>query len=126
MPLLTLSSSTEPERTGPFFEELAALYADIMDSETRFLSIRLDSVPRENLWLGRAETDSDIVVLEADIREGRPPEQRREFALAFMEKLHEEWGVPTSNTKVVFTEHEGAHLMGYDRIGSDWDAPDRG
>lgn len=92
MPLLTISSTRvlDPARKEPFFEETAELYADVMDSETRFLSVRYESVPREDLWLGRADQDSDIVVLEADVREGRPPDQRRQFTVAFMEKLHEE------------------------------------
>jgi hypothetical protein len=75
--------------------------------------------------LGRAvQSDPDVVVLEADIRTGRPPDQRREFAVAFMDTLHDEWGIPHPNMKVVFTEHEGTHMMGYDRVGSDWDSPE--
>ena len=126
MPLLTINStrwiaSGEKE---PFIEAVAELYADVMDSEPRFQSVHFRAVDREDLWLGRAERDSDLVVLEADIREGRPPEQRRDFALEFMEKLHTEWGIPHPNMKVVFTEHEGTHMMGYDRVGGEWSPPD--
>lgn len=126
MPLLTINSTRRvaPEKKEPFIESVAELYADVMDSETRFLSVRFHAVDRENLWLGRAESDSDIVVLEADIRAGRPPDQRRAFATQFMEKLHAEWGIPHPNMKVVFTEHEGAHMMGYDRVGGDWSPAD--
>ncbi len=123
MPLLTITSSkrVDPERKPSLLEELAELYAETMDSETRFLSITLQQLPREDIWLGRAtDADSDVVVLEADVREGRPTEQRRAFALAFMEKIHGEWGVPEPNMKTVFTEHEGAHMMGHDRIGGEW------
>ena len=37
-----------------------------------------------------------------------------------MKRFHEEWKIPKANMKVVFTEHEGSHMMGYDRVGSDW------
>lgn len=67
-----------------------------------------------------------MVVLEADVRKGRPQEQRRQFAVAFIEKLHDEWGISHANLKVVYTEHEGSHMMGYDRVGGEWDAADRG
>lgn len=126
MPLLTVNSTKKiaPEAKEAFFEDVASLYADVMDSETSFLSIRFCNVSREDIWLGRAtESESDVVVLEADIREGRPPEQRRAFALSFMEKIHREWDIPHPNMKVVFTEHEGSHLMGYDRVGGDWKPP---
>ena len=126
MPLLTINSTRqiEPGEKEPFLESVAELYADVMDSETRFLSVQFRAVDRGDLWLGRAESDSDIVVLEADIREGRPPDQRRDFALGFMEKLHAEWDIPHPNMKVVFTEHEGTHMMGYDRVGGEWSPPD--
>jgi phenylpyruvate tautomerase PptA (4-oxalocrotonate tautomerase family) len=123
MPFLTINSTKEitPEAKEAFFDEVASLYADVMDSETTYLSMRFCSVSRENLWLGRATgSNPDVVVLEADVRAGRAVDQRRAFAVSFMEEVHEQWGVPHSNMKVVFTEHDGSHMMGYDRIGSDW------
>ena len=126
MPLLTINSTRRvaPEKKEPFIEAVAELYVDVMDSEPRFLSVRFRAVARENLWLGRAENGSDVVVLEADIRAGRPPDQRRAFALQFMEKLHVEWGIPQPNMKIVFTEHEGSQMMGYDRVGDHWTPAD--
>lgn len=122
MPLLTISSSADPAsaRRADFFESLADLYAEVMDSETSFVSIRFQSVDPEDIWLGRAKPAAPIVLLEADIREGRPAAQRRSFALDAMKRFHEEWKIPKANMKVVFTEHEGSHMMGYDRVGSDW------
>ncbi len=123
MPLLKINSTKEldSEEKTAFIEDIAERYAETMDSETRFLSIVFNETARENVWLGRASgTNADIVVLEADIRAGRPSEQLRTFALEFIETVHERWEIPYSNTKVVFTEHEGRHMMGYDRVGSDW------
>jgi hypothetical protein len=37
-----------------------------------------------------------------------------------MDTAAEEFGVPEPNMKVVFTEHEGEAMMGYDRVGSAW------
>lgn len=126
MPLLTINSTRQiqPHKKKRFLEEIAEMYADTMDSETRFLSVNLQTISREDMWLGRADLDSDIIILEADIREGRPTDQRRSFALRFMEKLYEEWEIPQPNMKVVFTEHRGTHMMGYDRVGSDWTSHD--
>ncbi|MGB9955919.1 hypothetical protein ACOZ4B_05970 [Haloferax prahovense] len=37
-----------------------------------------------------------------------------------MDAVAERFGVPESNQKVVFTEHEGSRMVGYDRVGDDW------
>lgn len=121
MPLLTVTTSVDPPAKQSFLAGVADLYVDVMDSDRHFLTVDLRPSERENLWLGRADPDEPIVLLEADIREGRPADQRRSFAVAFMQKVHDELGVPEANMKVVFTEHEGAHLMGYDRVGGDWE-----
>jgi phenylpyruvate tautomerase PptA (4-oxalocrotonate tautomerase family) len=127
MPLLTITTTVpvRSDRKEGAVEEIAETYADVMDSETSYLAVRFREVSRDDLWLGRAGgSNSDIVVLEADIREGRPSDRRRAFVLRFIDYVSDEWDVPRSNVKVVFTEHEGSHMMGDDRVGSDWDAGD--
>lgn len=123
MPLLTINSTVAPESKESFFGEIAELYADVMESETEFLSVNFRPSAREDLWLGRADPDAPVVVLEADVRAGRSLADRREFALRFMERVRSEWALPAANMKVVFTEHEGSHMMGYDRVGEDWSEP---
>ncbi|MFB6310893.1 MAG: 4-oxalocrotonate tautomerase family protein [Salinirussus sp.] len=123
MPLLSLTGSINPEPAAKteFFESVADTYVDIMDSKRSFLSVSYDRLDRSDLWLGRADPEEPILLLEADIRKGRPTEQRREFAVAFMDAARDRFGLPRENLKVVFTEHEGPHLMGYDRVGGSWD-----
>ncbi len=126
MPLLSITSSVDltPEEKAEFFETVAETYVTTMDSRRSFLSLRYDRRDNADIWLGRADPDEPILLLEADIREGRPSEQRREFAVAFMDAAREQFDLPRENLKVVFTEHEGAHLMGYDRVGGEWE-PER-
>lgn len=122
MPLLSITGSIDPEpaEAADFFEATADAYVDIMDSRRSFLSVTYDELERSHLWLGRADPDEDVIVLEADVREGRPPEQRRKFGMVFMDDARERFDLPRENLKVVFTEHEGPHLMGYDRVGGAW------
>lgn len=51
MPLLTIGSTKQLDtaRKAAFFRETAELYADAMESETGFLSVRFDQLPREDL-----------------------------------------------------------------------------
>jgi phenylpyruvate tautomerase PptA (4-oxalocrotonate tautomerase family) len=123
MPLLSITGSVDADAAGKadLFETTGDAFVDVMDSRRSFLSVTYDHLPRDSIWLGRADPEADVVLLEADVREGRPAEQRREFAMAFMDAVHEQWGVPRPNLKVVFTEHEGPHLMGYDRVGGEWE-----
>ncbi|ELZ91023.1 tautomerase family protein [Haloferax sulfurifontis] len=100
-----------------FATEMAELYAERMDADTDYAAVTVREV--EAIHLGRA-TGDETVVLQADIRAGRSTEQKRDLALAVIEAVAERFGVPESNQKVVFTEHEGSQMMGYDRVGDDW------
>jgi hypothetical protein len=107
------------EAAERFTAEIGALYAERMDAETDYTAVSLREV--RTIHLGRA-TDGKRVVLQADIREGREPERKRAFALAAIEAVADRFDVPRSNQKVVFTEHDGSQMMGYDRVGDDWSA----
>lgn len=98
-------------------ETVAARYADLMGASTDYaaVAVRDDC----HLSIGRGE-DGRGAFLHADVREGRPQTRKREFALAVMDDLHERFDVPRANLKVVFTEHAGEEMMGYDRVGGDW------
>lgn len=104
-----------------FTRAVADLYAEQMGADTDYTAVSVRTV--ETLFLGRA-TDDRTAVLQADVREGRPPARRREFALAVVEAVHEWFDVPRSNQKVVFTEHAGDQMMGHDRVGDDWSGPE--
>lgn len=100
-----------------FTAEMADLYAETMGAETAYTAVGLREV--RELYLGRA-TPGRTVVLQADIRDGRDLETRRHFARSVIEAVQKRFDVPTSNQKVVFTEHDGVQMMGHDRVGSDW------
>ncbi|EMA04906.1 tautomerase family protein [Haloferax denitrificans] len=100
-----------------FASEMAELYAERMDADTDYAAVSVREV--RAIHLGRATGDK-TVVLQADIRAGRSAERKRDLALAVIEAVAERFGVPESNQKVVFTEHEGSQMMGYDRVGDDW------
>lgn len=121
MPLLhftTAIDATDREWRA-FAESVAASYADHMETGTDHVAVARTRADRADLWLGRGVPGA-MAFLEADVREGRSADRRRRFALAVMDDLAARWGVPEPNMKVVFTEHEGSSMMGYDRVGDDW------
>ena len=119
MPHLQFDVDFEIEESDAdgFATDVADLYAERMDASTDYTAVTLREV--RTIHLGRA-TDGKRVVLQADVRTGRDPDRKRAFALAVIETVADRFDVPRSNQKVVFTEHDGAQMMGYDRVGDDW------
>jgi hypothetical protein len=122
VPLLTADADfpVADADAAAFADALTALYADHMATSTDHVAVALrDDV---HLSLGRA-VDGRRLFLDADVREGRSFQRKRSFALAAMDEARDRFDVPAPNLKVIFTEHEGEQMMGYDRVGGDW-SPD--
>ncbi|QZA88623.1 4-oxalocrotonate tautomerase family protein [Salinarchaeum sp. IM2453] len=125
MPLLkfdtTLTLSDQDRNT--FSDQVTTLYTDKMSTTAGHVAVVIREHQQTALSLGRS-VDGSLLFLDADIREGRPLDQKREFALAVMELAEQQLGLPEENMKVVFTEHEGEMMMGKHRIGTAWSAND--
>jgi hypothetical protein len=119
VPLLTVDADfrVADADAEAFADALTALYADRMATSTGHVAVALRD--EGHLSLGRA-VEGRRLFLDADVREGRSFEQKRSFALAAMDEARDRFDVPAPNLKVVFTEHAGEQMMGYDRVGGDW------
>ena len=96
-------------------------FAGIMDTGTDHIAITFRCYRRGDLVFGRAERPAKgIAFLDADIRTGRTPEQKRRLALAIMGELEKTWGVPTRSVYVVYTEHDGESFQLDDRVLPSW------
>ncbi|PSQ08459.1 hypothetical protein BRC97_00925 [Halobacteriales archaeon QS_6_71_20] len=80
------------------------MYTDHMETTPGHAAVTIHDRDSADPYLGRA-VEGPAVFLDADIREGRPFELRRAFALATTEYLIDEWGVPEATPGVVSTEH---------------------
>ena len=122
MPLLqfdtTLSLSAD-ERTS-FAETVTDLYTTEMATTAGHVAVTIRERDPADLHLGRA-VDGPLLFLDAEIRQGRPFDRKRAFALETFAHAGERFGVPDENMKVVFTEHPGESMMGVDRVGGEWD-----
>lgn len=123
MPLLQFETTVEMGVDGKraFADSVRELYCKIMETEPGHVAVVIRERSAGELSIGRETGDDRLLFLDADVRAGRPFEQRREFTLAVMDAAADEYGVPEPNMKVVFTEHDGSSMMGYDRVGSAWD-----
>lgn len=122
MPLLQFDASFPVEEgdAEAFAEAVTDYYTEEMATSSGHVAVVMRD--EMTLTLGRATGDR-LLFLDAEIRQGREFEHKRAFALAVMEDANERFDVPKSNLKVVFTEHAGEEMMGYDRVGGEW-SPD--
>ncbi|MFC5972988.1 tautomerase family protein [Halomarina salina] len=123
MPLLQFDwtlSPTSDERDS-FATSVTGHYTREMATTAGHVAVTLRDRDPADLHLGRA-VEGPLVFLDAEVRAGRSFDRKRAFALATMDDLRERFDVPRENLKVVFTEHDGSNMMGYDRVGGEWSA----
>lgn len=78
-----------------FAAKVRQLFSEIMDTGTDHISISIREFGTYNLSIGRVtESEKGIALVNADIREGRTMEKRRQLTLGFMELLHQQWHIP--------------------------------
>ncbi|EMA65732.1 4-oxalocrotonate tautomerase [Halorubrum aidingense JCM 13560] len=121
MPLLQFSTtlSLSPSERESLVAFVTDRYTEEMSTTAGHVAVTIAEHDRSSMAIGR-EVDGPLLFLDAEIREGRPFEYKRAFAVAVMEYAVAELGVPEPNAKVVFTEHAGEDMMGLDRVGGDW------
>ena len=121
MPHLALDTTYEPTPTErrACTDAITERYVDLMATTDGHVAVTIREHVPGAMSLGRA-VEGPIAVLDADVRRGRSTAQRRSFALAVLDWLEANWDLPRPNVKVVFTKHEGADMMGADRVGSTW------
>jgi phenylpyruvate tautomerase PptA (4-oxalocrotonate tautomerase family) len=122
MPLLQFDTtlSLSAEEKSSFAETVTELYTTEMETTAGHVAVTIREREPADLQLGRA-VDGPMLFLDAHIRQGRPFDYRRAFALETFAHVGETFGVPDENLKAVFTEHPGEAMMGVDRVGGEWD-----
>ncbi|MCO8268049.1 4-oxalocrotonate tautomerase family protein [Haloferax sp. AB510] len=98
-----------------FTTQMAELYAERMDADTDYAAVTVRELGRFTSVVDRQKRRR-----AAGRHPGGSANRKCELALAVMDAVAERFGVPESNQKVVFTEHEGSRMVGYDRVGDDW------
>jgi phenylpyruvate tautomerase PptA (4-oxalocrotonate tautomerase family) len=118
-----LNFTPKPAAKTRFADAVVQHFARVMDTGTDHIAVTLRCAEREDLTFGRAaDPGRGIVVLNADLRRGRTPVQKRNFALAVISELERTLAVPPANVYVVFTEHDGPDFQMHDGILPSWSA----
>jgi phenylpyruvate tautomerase PptA (4-oxalocrotonate tautomerase family) len=97
---------------------LARLYAEVMETDPERVTVAF----RESdvLRLGADGEVEPAVVIQCDIRRGRPPAQRERLGAAIAALLEDEIGWPPQRTIVEFTQHAGDEFWRAGGLSADW------
>jgi phenylpyruvate tautomerase PptA (4-oxalocrotonate tautomerase family) len=100
--------------------ELGRLFADVMDAHPRVVNVAFRELGAGNVLRCHTTPPSEVVVVQCDIRRGRPPEQRAVFARALIDlaAAHLDW--PADGFIVEFTEHAGDQMFRDGSLAPDW------
>lgn len=116
-----ISKAITNEEKREFMQWVTQQYSEILETGTGHIGITLRTYASADLFLGRVTDQSQgIAFLNADIRKGRTPEQRRKFALQVMEEINRRWSVPQANMYVIYTEHGGEDFHLYEKVLDSW------
>jgi phenylpyruvate tautomerase PptA (4-oxalocrotonate tautomerase family) len=100
---------------------LARLYADVMETNPERVTVAFRELGENGvLRTGADGAVEPVVVVQCDIRRGRPAEQRERLGAAVAALLEQELGWPPARTILEFTQHAGEEFWREGGLGSDW------
>lgn len=100
---------------------LARLYADVMETTPDRVTVAFRELGENGVVrTGPGGAVEPAVVVQCDIRRGRPPEQRERLGEAVARLLEEELRWPRARTVLEFTQHAGDEFWREGGLGTDW------
>ncbi len=103
---------------------LGALYAEIMETSPRIVKVAFRELGEENLFRCGAPDGGvePVVVVQCDIRRGRPVEQRARLAEAIVAACSEALGIDAAMIELEFSQHSGDEMYRRGAFAQDWTA----
>jgi phenylpyruvate tautomerase PptA (4-oxalocrotonate tautomerase family) len=118
---LDLPVTVAPPERAEIAARLARLYAELMQTNPERVTVGFRELGENGLLRltpdGEVET---VVMVNCDIRRGRPPAQRERLGAAVAKLLEETLGWPPERTLLEFTQHGGDEFWRSTGLGSDW------
>jgi phenylpyruvate tautomerase PptA (4-oxalocrotonate tautomerase family) len=100
---------------------LARLYGELMETDPRRVTLAFRELGTNGVVrLGPDDEVEPVLMVQADIRRGRPAEQRERLGHAIAGLLEEELNWPPSHTIIEFTQHAGDEFWRADGLSQDW------
>jgi len=105
---IDINKNLSDETKSSIADRFKTIFSRVMDTGTDHIATTIRELGTYNLDIGRVEDhELGVALVNADIREGRDLQKRRELALGFIEILNDLVNIPVKNIYVTFTEHKG-------------------
>src|SRR3954452_12521502 len=117
---LDLPIAVSVEARAEVAGRLAALYADVMQTNPERVTVALRELGENGVLRNGPDGVEPVVVVQCDIRRGRPPEQRLRLGEGLARVLEDALGWPPHRLVVEFTQHAGDEFWRRDGLGEDW------
>jgi phenylpyruvate tautomerase PptA (4-oxalocrotonate tautomerase family) len=118
---LDLPLTVAPADRADIAGRLARLYADVMETNPERVTVAFRELGENGvLRTGSDGTPETVVIVQCDIRRGRPAEQRERLGEAVADLLAETLGWPAGRIVLEFTQHAGDEFWREGGLGSDW------
>jgi hypothetical protein len=100
---------------------LARLYAEVMETEAWRVTVGFRELGENGIVrLGADGEVEPVLMVQCDIRRGRPAEQRARLGEGIAGVLEEELRWPPTHTIVEFTQHAGDEFWRAGGLSEDW------
>lgn len=106
-------------------DRFKTLFSKVMDTGTDHIAISIREHETYNLDIGRVKDHKKgVALVNADIREGRELNKRRDIALGFINILNELANIPVENIYVTLSEHKGEDFHLHEKYLHSWQEGD--
>jgi len=118
---LDLPLAVAPSDRAEIAGRLARLYARVMETSPERVTVAFRELGENGvIRIGADGALETVVIVNCDVRRGRPPEQRERLGDAVAALLEETLDWPRRRTILEFTEHAGDEVWRSTGLGTDW------
>ena len=122
LPLAVAAADRAEIATG-----LAHTYARVMETNPERVTVAFRELGDDGVVrIGPGGVLETVIVVNCDVRRGRPPEQRERLGDAVAALLEEALGWPRRRKILEFTEHAGNEVWRSTGLGTDWSPREAG
>ena len=104
--------------------EIGRLYGEVMQARPAAVNVGFRELGPGNVLRCDTTPPSEVVVVQCEVRAGRPAEQREEFARALVALAAERLDWPAARFVVEFTGHSGDEMYRDGSFAPDWSPPE--
>jgi phenylpyruvate tautomerase PptA (4-oxalocrotonate tautomerase family) len=118
---LDLPLAVPPSERARIAGRLARLYAGVMETNPERVTVAFRELGENGVLRTGPDGEAEpVLMVQCDIRRGRPPAQRARLGEAVAALLEETLGWPQARTILEFTQHAGDEFWRESGLGSDW------